>query len=558
MSLQAAKYVAIRDDHGVKSLSNIERNFIRQAALSHSTASLRTDGREMNQVRPQQLHLSRWDNGASVTVLWGKKTRVTCLCTAELIPPHPDRPSEGMVAISVQLSPSASTSFRQAPPSATGGFVTDMKRGFPQDEAQKLTGNRILRCLERVLLTGGALDTEALCVTPGSWVWRLQLSVTVLDAGGNLLDASVLAAVASLRHYRKPHAQLQSESSSAPPSLIPADLKEPTPLPLHHTPVSISFALILEEDSSRNTLSNTRLAALIDPTDREELVSSASLTIALNVHGEICLLDYGGGSELPATKLRECWAIAEARSRELCQNLERMLAEADEMAMKERLERLQRRQHGIAPDELPKESQDVPYFQVSDAADDFMHVDQSSNDTDLVQQLVDFGEEEYRKQALDYNVGHVASKVKSDDERKDRKREESALLAAMLKSVTARVDDAMPSMQAPETSDDAGSRMDIHTREREAVSMTEPVANSESVIRADTDDEEEVTMQLESEFSNVVKEGTQKHVGTDVPAAKAGSHIGPRSEIPVSEQSNDVDDLAAAIKTKKKKKKASK
>jgi exosome complex RNA-binding protein Rrp42 (RNase PH superfamily) len=47
--------------------------------------------------------------------------------------------------------------------------------------------------LERILLMVGALDQEALCVTVSHWVWKLTMAVTVLDAGGNILDASVIA-----------------------------------------------------------------------------------------------------------------------------------------------------------------------------------------------------------------------------------------------------------------------------------------------------------------------------------------------------------------------------
>jgi exosome complex component RRP45 len=66
------------------------------------------------------------------------------------------------------------------------------------DDSQKLLGIRILRCLERTILVGGALDTEALCVQSGAWVWKAPLAVKILDQGGNLLDAAVLAAMAGL------------------------------------------------------------------------------------------------------------------------------------------------------------------------------------------------------------------------------------------------------------------------------------------------------------------------------------------------------------------------
>ena len=126
--------------------------------------------------------------------------------------------------------------------------------------------------------------------------------------------------------------------------MIPSIVKEATPLPLHHTPLSISFGLIPADDAVNSTSSTSIVAALIDPTDREELVQSGSLTIAMNVHSEICLLDYGGGCELTPNKLRQCWKVAETAIKNLCQLLETALIKADEQAQKERLQRLQLKQ----------------------------------------------------------------------------------------------------------------------------------------------------------------------------------------------------------------------
>ena len=84
-------YVSIRDDAGIQSLSQNERAFVRAGAL-HPRRSLRVDGRNAEQVRPVRLNLGRWDHGAECTVQWGH-TRVTSLCTAELVRPNLDRPN---------------------------------------------------------------------------------------------------------------------------------------------------------------------------------------------------------------------------------------------------------------------------------------------------------------------------------------------------------------------------------------------------------------------------------------------------------------------------------
>ncbi len=282
-------YAAIRDDKSFRSVSLNERSFLQRGA--HGPTALRLDGRRDDEIRKVKLKLGRWENGAECTVQWGAGTRVTSLCTAELMPPSPDRPNEGLVNFTVDLSPMAGASFRQAQSVSTAPAVTTILSSGPQfsDKNQRLLCNRILRSIERIVLLGGALDSEALVLIPGSWVWRVTVALTLLDDGGNILDACVLAAMAALRHYRKPQVDIDnsahdSTNSPALPRLLPITLKEPTPLPLHHTPLAISFALLPSIDIGTESC----VATLVDPEKREELVQVGTLSIAMNIHRVSC------------------------------------------------------------------------------------------------------------------------------------------------------------------------------------------------------------------------------------------------------------------------------
>jgi exosome complex component RRP45 len=483
---------------------------------------------------------------------------VTATVSAELIPPVPDRPSEGMLTFSVDLSPAASSSYRQAMPATTGmGPSASGNRGLPPDEDQKLTSNRILRCLERILITGGALDTEALCVTPEQWVWKLSVAVTVLDAGGNLLDASALACMAALRHYRKPHVQLNSTEGDGPstPELIPSHVKEPTPLPLHHTPLCISFALIPEEDAMRSTSSSAanKVATLVDPNQREELVMTGVLTIAMNVHAEVCLLDYGGGCELHPDKLRECWTLAAECIQQLCKSLEISLEEADGQALQERLSRLQQQQEKQQPNDklvLPPtvgadNLEGVPFFHSVDDKDDLMQIDEGDMDADQAASIKaqNEAEEAYRRNALDYNLGHVAQKVREDKKKpKDHQQQASKLLTAMMQSaqgdgkVEAAAEAKSGAQDAAKVETKAKSEPVSSPKQKKTLSTTRGKTQEANAVDSD---EEDTTIQLRSEFQPaVVPDPVQ------VPEANADDE--------------DADDLAAAIKTKKKKPKKSK
>jgi exosome complex RNA-binding protein Rrp42 (RNase PH superfamily) len=483
---------------------------------------------------------------------------------ADLVPPSPDRPNEGMLDFRVELSPMACPAFRQAPASTTAPGGGGSRGPNYADQEQRLLSNRILRCIERIILTGGALDTEALVVLPGKWVWRFTISLTILDHGGNLLDACVLCAMAALRHYRKPHVDLneqehQDANGKTPilPTMIPSMVKEASPLPLHHTPLSISFALIPADDAVYSSSSSTLVAALVDPTDREELVQLGSLTVAMNVHSEVCLLDYGGGCELTPAKLKECWKLADVSIKQLCQLLEGSLQQADEQAQRERLERLKSQTV-----QLPPLVENAPFQQLGE---DMSIIPESTNnngennDTVRVQQAQSEAEEAYRQLALDYSRGHVAQAIKEDDERKKSSSQQQAgsLLAAMLKSVQqgSAVVSSNGSPPAGASTKKAVAPTEVAITPpppSEPVNKTSPPrkASTEKTTKKaaeakpapmdleSDDEEEETTTVLQSEFQAPPK----------APAP---------APAPVVNE-DDITDLTMAIKSKKKKSKSKK
>jgi exosome complex component RRP45 len=611
--MSSTGYIAIRDDGGLSSLSVNERDFLRDCALrgerkdhdddddDHDVTStskkkniFRADGRRSYDVRNIRLRLHRWDNGAETTVQWGMGTRVTAQCTAQLIPPpSPDRPNEGVVVFEVDLSPMASPGFRLAPAVSTGGGTSKSSSNFSNQE-QRLVSNRILRCLERIIIIGGALDAEALVLESGKWVWKLTVSITVLDAGGNILDASVLAAVAALRHYRKPQVDMTSSVTASAnedeinvptlgdsillPTLIPSTIKEATPLPLHHSPLSISFGLIPADDAVHSNASTSIVAALMDPTDREELVQSGCLTIAMNTYLEICLLDYGGGCELTTVKLKECCQAAQVAIKELCQLLETTLAQADQHAQEERLRLLQLHQqaHNLVVSAAPAgslpplpstTSANIPFLQ---QLDDSLEVDAKVDDSQL-QQVQTAAEEAYRKQALDYAFCHIAATVQDDNDNQQKHPTQagSSLLASMLKSVgpqqplskggtTAENDSVKESHMTSKsqnitTTDDftnaKGNRtVNVATSSPTTNSLAKPVAMD---LEKDEDDEEEETLVLHSEFESVQKKATlHPSIKNDVMAANDKGDE--------EEEEPNIDDLAMAIKSKKAKRKKQK
>ncbi|MGK3742642.1 MAG: exosome complex component RRP45 [Bacillariaceae sp.] len=585
----SSSYVTIRDDTGQRSLSVNERDFLRSCALNsvaeceddvddsdgdndnqNSSKVLRCDGRRGNDVRNVRMQLGRWDNGAECTVQWGAGTRVTSLISSELVPPSSDRSNEGIMNFTVDISPMAGSTFKLAPAISTGpaSGSSSMRGSNHSDQYQRLLSNRILRCIERIVLIGGAIDTEALVLQAGKWVWKITVALTVLDAGGNILDACVLAAMAVLKHYRKPQVDLSDggdgsavdTNTASLPTMIPSIVKEATPLPLHHTPLSISFGLIPADDAVNSTSSTSIVAALIDPTDREELVQSGSLTIAMNIHSEICLLDYGGGCELTPNKLRQCWKVAETAIKNLCQLLETALTKADEQAQKERLQRLQLKQQSgnINLPPPPPSKRNIPFLQQTENGNE-MEID-ADIDEAQVQQVHTEAEEAYRQQALDYSSGHVATAVREDDDAnhgggQNFGRQAGSLLADMLKSVGQT---PKTSTGAKETFNEDKITDDLVKEDKKSkaiedakYSSSKDTATSSSrkptaINLDDDDDEEEEAMILDNEFSSIKKDDSEANKIEETMDTKVDEE---------EEEEADIEDLSMAIKSKKSKKK---
>ena len=538
-------YTPLRDDTSGRSLSNNEKAFLRSCATGTSSTSstiLRTDGRSAGESRPIRLTFGRDHNISECSVQFGANTRVSSCVTCDLIPPpHADRPNDGSITFSVDLSPMSSMGFEYVQPSSTLGGGSSGGMGQPQDENQKLLSNRILRILERTLLNGGAIDAEALCVQSGKWVWRLHVDVTVLDHGGNLVDACILSAVAALRHFRKPEVNLQE---SGGPNIMHSDEREPTPLPLHHTPLTVTFALYSDPSGISTTVS-----ALIDPSHREELVMDGTATFSFNKYGEMCSLDFPGGCELKSRQLITCASLGKRKCMELCDLLENALVEADNKSIQERLNRLKLVSGGGDRNiPLPPIPDNVPFVERTDfdRDADFMEIDQDNLHTKTAA-IAAAEEESYRIQALDFAHGHVAAKVKENVPNnkvgQQKNQPTGSLMAALLKS--AGKDTAVNNL--PQTSS-------LEVKVKSDTSNTTAKSNSQiqSMDMDDSDDEEEEVVMLQSEFATEV--AAQPQPETIIQEAKSVTRIVKAD----SDGDDDADDLAMAIKTKKNKKKKTK
>jgi exosome complex component RRP45 len=138
--------------------------------------------------------------------------------------------------------------------------------------------------------------------------WELRCDVKVLNPAGNLADAVAFATLASLRAFRRPEVTISREVAGPIAVVVhPEEEREPLPLALHHTPVSVTLGIV------RNASPDTSLAGgvlFLDPCNYEEAVMDGSISFSINAQKEICSILKPGGCGLSTSDIIGSFALS--------------------------------------------------------------------------------------------------------------------------------------------------------------------------------------------------------------------------------------------------------
>ncbi|KAL9106830.1 MAG: hypothetical protein Q9227_008163 [Pyrenula ochraceoflavens] len=255
--------------------SNIERAFILEALQEN----VRLDGRNFQQFRDLDLTFGNDFGNAIVTL---GKTRVNTQISAEVTKPFEDRKFDGIFTITTELSPIASPAFES-------GRQTD----------QEVILSRIL---EKAIRRSNAIDTESLCIIAGAKCWAVRADVHVLDFDGGLVDASCIAIIAALQHFRRPDVSVDGEEVT----IHTMEERVPVPLSIMHQPICVTFSFY-----------HGGQIVLADACLREEQVRDGEMIVTINQLGELCQIAKLGGIPIDASILINCTNIALSKARDI-------------------------------------------------------------------------------------------------------------------------------------------------------------------------------------------------------------------------------------------------
>ncbi|CDK29648.1 unnamed protein product [Kuraishia capsulata CBS 1993] len=262
-------------------------------------SGIRFDGRKLEEMRDIDIRLG--DEYGYVEVRLGN-TKAIVRISAQLAVPFEDRPYEGIFQISTEISPMAGPMFEAG--------------------RQSIDEVLISRLVEKAVRRSGALDLESLCIIAGSRCWAVRADVHFLDYDGNFIDATCLAVMVGLSHFKKPDIAINGEEIV----LFSTDQRDPVPLSVLHIPLCVTFAFYNPNDVEENIKgSSSGELILVDPTMKEEAQSLGSMTLTLNKNREICQISKAGGLPIDAPVIMDCCSIAYSIVERLTEKIKQLL-----------------------------------------------------------------------------------------------------------------------------------------------------------------------------------------------------------------------------------------
>ncbi|EFJ52499.1 hypothetical protein VOLCADRAFT_86657 [Volvox carteri f. nagariensis] len=268
---------------------------------------VRPDGRPLGRARAVTIGAGAITSADGSALVKIGRTTVLGGVRLEIIRPDETAPSQGQLALNVELAPFSSQDYRP---------------GRQPDHVSAVTEK-----LTSALLTGGdAVQLSSLCIAEGKAAWRASLDLYVLDADGCVLDTALLAATAALRNTRIPAVRSTREghyvavgAGSSGSGGAGGDgglvAGSPTAVGMGRCPLGLTCCLY------RNYI-------LVDPTAEEERLAACSVSVVLDQHGRLQGVYKAGGKVLAdAATLVKCTEAARLRYRELSGLLEQSLSQ---------------------------------------------------------------------------------------------------------------------------------------------------------------------------------------------------------------------------------------
>jgi len=236
----------------------------------------RLDGRNLDEIRPIEIEvgLIRKANGSARVKLGNSE--VVAGVKVETGEPFEGLENKGALILSAEVLPTASPYIEPGP---------------PDEETVELA-----RVVDRGIRESEMLDLTKLVLIPGEIVYVIFVDCSVINADGNLFDATSFAAVSALINSKLPVFQIRDRKV--------VDTGEKQNPPLTTLPVSITAVRIGE-------------SVIQDPTAEEEACMDARITITTNSDRNFAAVQKGSTGTFTVEQLKRAAAAARIKGEEI-------------------------------------------------------------------------------------------------------------------------------------------------------------------------------------------------------------------------------------------------
>lgn len=236
----------------------------------------RLDGRALDEIRPIEIEvgLIKKANGSARVKLGNSE--VVAGVKVETGEPFEGLENKGALILSAEVLPTASPYIEPGP---------------PDEETVELA-----RVVDRGIRESEMLDLSKLALIPGEIVYVIFVDCSVINADGNLFDATSYAAVSALMNSKLPVFEIRDKKA--------VDTGEKQNPPLTTVPVSITAVRIGE-------------SVILDPTAEEEACMDARITITTNSDQNFAAVQKGSTGAFAVEQLKRAAATARIKGEEI-------------------------------------------------------------------------------------------------------------------------------------------------------------------------------------------------------------------------------------------------
>jgi exosome complex component RRP42 len=236
----------------------------------------RLDGRNLDDIRPLEIELDiiKKANGSAKVKLGNSE--VIAGVKIETGEPFEGLENKGALIVSAEVLPTASPYIEPGP---------------PDEETVELA-----RVVDRGIRESEMVDLDKLVLVPGKIVYTIFVDCSVINADGNLFDATSYAVVLALANSKVPIFEMQDGKV--------VDTGNNQDPPITTIPVSITAIRIGE-------------AVLLDATSEEEACMNARITITTDSNGDYTAIQKGSTGAFTVGQIKKAAETARIKGEEV-------------------------------------------------------------------------------------------------------------------------------------------------------------------------------------------------------------------------------------------------